>query len=122
MEVGMVHSGYIAIDGNSLIPTDSPVIKARRKLRDDGVIFATVAVSARGELMGEPQIVAPGCLDKEVDGDLIDAMIEEIEAAAEKFNSLDTKKLSEAIRLILRRTIKNELGKKPVIEVVVLKV
>ncbi len=122
MEVGMVHSGYIAVDGTSLISTDSTVIKTRRKLRDDGVIFATVAINKHGELMGEPQIVAPGCLDKEVDGELIDAMIEEIETAAEKLDSPDTKKLSEAIRLILRRNIKNELGKKPVIEVSVLRV
>jgi ribonuclease J len=120
--IGRVHSGYMAVDGTSLIPTDSVVIKTRRKLRDDGIIIASLAVDEDGGLSSDIKIAAPGCLDPEADHELVDALKEAIEEALEKTPTPDTSKLTESVRLTLRKMIKNELGKKPVIEVQLLRV
>ncbi len=119
--VGTVHSGYIAIDGNSMVPTTSGVIKMRRKLQGDGIIVVSIALERDGSLAAPPHLVAPGCLDPQDDKELITEIREDIaeviEKADGKAKGLD--KLTEAIRLTIRRTIKQELGKKPIIEVLV---
>ncbi len=61
--IGKVQAGYIAIDGLSLIPTDGEVIRTRRKLRDDGAVFASVVIDKNGDLKKPVQIAAPGVLD-----------------------------------------------------------
>ena len=42
-----VKSGYIAIDGNSLLPVDSNVIKYRRKLQNSGVVIISILLSKK---------------------------------------------------------------------------
>jgi ribonuclease J len=119
--IGTVDSGYLAIDGTSLIPTTSGVIKTRRRLRDEGVIIASIALERDGDLASPPKLSAPGCLDPKDDQELIAALIEEmgeaVERAEGKGKAID--KVTEAVRLVLRRTIRQELGKKPIIEVLV---
>lgn len=122
MEVGTVHSGYTAIDGTSMIATDSPVIKARRRLRDEGVVFVALAVDSRCEPAGSPKIAAPGCLDPQADAELIASIIEEVEEVMEKNGGIAENKFIEAVRLCIRRTLKQELGKKPMIEIQLVRV
>lgn len=115
--IGKVQAGYVAIDGASMIPTDGEVIRTRRKLRDDGAVFASIVLGKNGQ----PEAVklsAPGVLDMKDDKELIAEWASEVEHA------LDTAKprsgddqIKEQVRLALRKLIKQELDKKPVIEV-----
>jgi ribonuclease J len=122
--IGTVPSGYTAIDGITLLPTDSPVLRMRRKLRDDGAVFVAIAVDDDWQLTADPRITAPGSLDSESDADLIDAMeeavVEAVEGASKR--NVNTKSIQDAVRQAVRRITNNELGKKPVVEVLVLKV
>ena len=116
--IGTVHSGYIAVDGNSLIPTDGEVIRTRRKLRDDGCIFISAVVNQIGELAFPVQISAPGILDSQGDKQLIAECAAEAGAAIENTKSRSTDaQLREAARLSVRQMLKREIDKKPVIEV-----
>ena len=116
--IGTVHSGYIAVDGSSMIPTDGEVIRTRRKLRDDGGIFISAVVNQKGELLFPVQISAPGILDPKEDKEFIDECIAEASAAVEdaKPRSTDSQ-LRELARLSVRQLLKREIDKKPVIEV-----
>ena len=123
LEVGTVHSGYTAVDGNSLIPADSGILKTRRKIRDDGCIVVSVVIDKNNELLGNPKISAPGCLDADDDKELIHALRDDIADVVARINKKDThEKISEHIRTAIRKLTKAELGKKPVIDVHLIKV
>ena len=117
-----VQSGYIAVDGTSLIPTDGDIIRTRRKLRDDGIVMVSFALEGR-ELAGDVQLVAPGLLDNEEDAEFIEELIAEItniiQSAPKKAGLEDIK---ETVRRALRKLIKNDLDKKPVIQVMLISV
>jgi ribonuclease J len=115
--VGNVQSGYIAVDGTSLIPTDGDVIRTRRKLRDDGAIFASVIIGRDGELAARIQLVAPGLLDAKEDGEMIGECIAEAEAAVTAKPKASDEQIREQVRLALRKLLKRDIDKKPVIEV-----
>ena len=121
--IGTVKAGYIAIDGDTMISADSPVIRTRRKLRDDGAIFVAVALDEDNELVGLPGIGAPGSLDPDLDDDLIEAMREEVAEAVARLKKGDTsKRVDEYVRQAIRRICKSDLGKKPVIDVQIIRV
>jgi ribonuclease J len=115
--IGQVHSGYIAVDGSSLIPTDGEVIRTRRRLRDDGVVFVSLSFGLDGQL-APVQLVAPGLLDGKEDREFIEELVADIRymVGNAKPRSGDND-LKELARLSVRRMVKKELDKKPVIEV-----
>ncbi len=121
--VDHVKSGYIAVDGNSLIPTDGEIIRTRRKLRDGGLVVVSFAIDGENRLAGDVQFSAPGVLDAEEDGDFIEELLAEvtdiIESTPRKLKFDDMK---ERVRLALRKLINNELDKKPVIQVMAIRV
>ena len=118
-----VQSGYMAVDGNALISTDSEIIRTRRKLRDDGIIIVSAVLDANNQLAADLQFAAPGVLDEKEDGELIDELIAELERIAESAHKKATPAdISESLRLAIRKLTKNELDKKPVISVMVSRV
>ncbi len=116
--IGQVHSGYIAFDGTSMIDTNSGVIRMRRKIQGEGYCIASVVLKKNGELAAPPKISAPGSLDENDDKELLAAMREEITEIVDKPRKGGKGKgLEESIRNVMRKTIRDELGKKPVLEV-----
>jgi ribonuclease J len=113
--VGSVHSGYLALDGSSLIDSNCGVIRTRRKIRDDGFIIASLAFAKNGSLVGEVKISAPGVLDAEEDKEIIADLIAEISHVVKK--PAKGKAMDESIRNVMRKVIRDELGKKPVLDV-----
>ena len=122
-EVGTVKSGYVAVDGGSLIPSDSPVIKARRRIRDEGCVVVSVVLGKSNELLADAAISSPGSMDPTQDKELLDQLREEIEEAVGRMKPKDTTdKVSDAIRTAMRRVFREELGKKPMLDVHVIRV
>ena len=121
--IGKVQAGYVAIDGTSLIPTESDIIRTRRKLRDDGAIFASIVLGKNGDLMHPVQIAAPGILDVKEDSELIAECEAEVAHTIEhaKARSGD-EQIREHVRLAIRKMLKKELDKKPVIEVLIARI
>lgn len=121
--IGKVHSGYVAVDGSSLIPIDGDVIRTRRKLRDDGAVFVSITLDKDGDLVSPVQLSAPGILDIREDAELI---VEYAGLVADAIEGLKKKSgdeiVKEATRLVIRRIIKRDLDKKPVIEVLLARV
>jgi ribonuclease J len=121
--LGKVHSGYLGIDGNYLLPIDSPVIKMRRRLQESGIIVVTVVFNKNGMLAAKPIISAPGCLDREDDSQILiilrDLLMEEINNSTKpgKRQRIKGDSIENIVRGVARRFIKTEIGKTPVIDV-----
>ena len=120
--VGKVQSGYIAVDGTSLIPTDGEIIRTRRKLRDDGCLLVSLVFGKDGELLHPVMLAAPGVLDPREDKELLDECIAEIAHAVKGKGRGSPEQIKEQVRSMLRKIIKGEMDKKPVIEVHVARV
>lgn len=116
--VDTVQSGYLAVDGTSIISLNSPVIRTRRKLRDDGNITVSLVMDKDGGLVTRPQISAPGCLDAEEDEALLSELQDEVAEAVENLGRrAKLTAIKDKARSALRKTISKELGKRPVLEV-----
>ena len=111
--IGNVDSGYIAIDGTSMIPTDGDVIRTRRRLRDEGAVFVSVSLGQQVQV----QLSAPGVLDSKEDAEFLEEWRAFAEDVAARAKTTSDAKLSEEIRVALRQLIKRELEKKPHIDV-----
>lgn len=120
--IGHVQSGYLAIDGRTLIPVNSPVMQMRRRMMREGIVFVTLLVSGRGQLLQAPIIRAPGCLDMEEDKELFLAMEEAIFDAFETLGNHTKRKMNleetiqNQVRSAIRRIIRHDVGKNPPIE------
>lgn len=113
-----VDAGYMAVEGNYLLPTESSIFKARRRMRDAGVAVVTIALKKDGKLAGKPALVIPGCLDPESDQDLLLGIIGELhEVINQSVNSRKGKEqdLEELVKSTVRRILKAEIGKTPMV-------
>jgi ribonuclease J len=126
-KIAQVEAGYLAIDGNYLLSPKSPVMRMRRKMQNDGIIVVTLIMSHQATLRINPIIDAPGCLDHTEDKQIILAISDEIQYVLDEFDRNRPKKLQEEhvvnmVRSAIRRVIRSEVGKNPVIEVNIRKI
>ena len=115
-KVGRVNAGYVLIDGESMLDEESPVIKSRRKIRDNGALFITLKI-AKGKplIIKSVQISAPGLLDFNTDSNFINVIKEEVldyRLASNKDHDIE-----KEIITLLKRFVKKELNKFPDIQV-----
>jgi ribonuclease J len=102
------------------------VVRDRRHLSYDGVIVPIVAINpTSGELESEPEIVTRGFVDGQEASTLINNLKELIETTVEGASHeqrIDSAVMQEEIRLALKRFIKKNTGRQPMIIPVVLDV
>lgn len=116
--LGKVQSGYMAVDGNFLLPAESDIFKMRRKIREAGVVFANIIIDGKGALCTKPVIAAPGCLDPFDDRDIIDDITAITADAIESLqksnrNHASDDQIMTVVRSAIRRILKEENGKQP---------
>ncbi|WP_341790433.1 ribonuclease J [Rickettsia endosymbiont of Polydrusus tereticollis] len=120
--IAKVNSGYLAVDGNYLLPVESSIFKARRRMRESGIVIATVVINNKGELVANPVLSMPGLLDSKEDIKLINLIKNDIVKLIEIQNKqvkriLSTEQIEEAIKSTIRKTLKHEVNKSPVTKV-----
>jgi ribonuclease J len=124
--VGEATHGRVAKDGNVLVPVGDPSIVARNRLAFAGVISVALAISARGEMAGTPDVVFSGLPTRTRDGQAMDAVID-----AAIFDTLDhmgrnKRRDADATSSAVERAIRGQVGaawgKKPVVHVLVVEV
>lgn len=120
-KIGTERAGRLILDGDVILPADGSTMNERRRISNYGVIGVTVALDANNRLRGEAAILLQGVPVEEDRDDFID---EARDAAAEaiKKNRKDDAGAREAIRLAVRRTATNWTGKKPVVDVSIIRV
>ena len=121
--IDKVESGYLGIDGHFLLPGNSSILKARRRLQESGVVFIVLMLNDRNQMVMPPVIKAPGVLDMEEDRVIVTQMAKEVhKALGSLMETVSVKKqrgdvVESTVRSALRHVLKHEVGKSPMIEV-----
>jgi ribonuclease J len=119
-KIDEVRVGRLVLDGDVILPADGATIGDRRKIAVNGLISVALAVGANGKLAGSPH-VKPFGVPVEVDRD--DFLADAADAATRAFDSkADEERVREAVRLAVRRCATLWTGKKPVVDVTIIKV
>jgi ribonuclease J len=115
--------GRLVLDGTRLVPLKGEVMSARRRMLFNGIIVASVAVDQAGNVRGRPKVSAPGLLDPEnpdtdrVVEDFFDSL-QDLPASVRQEDAA----LQDAARSALRRTLGRKLGKRPMVDVHLIRV
>ncbi|WP_187294019.1 ribonuclease J [Sphingomonas sp. MM-1] len=119
--VGHERTGRLVLDGDVILPADGATLNERRRISLHGFISATVVLDARGNVRGEPAIAIQGVpVEEDREDFLADARLAAAEAATD--GPKDEAKLREAIRLAVRRRATQWTGKKPIVDVSIIRV
>jgi len=114
--VDNVHSGRLALEGGRLVPLDSELIRGRTRALWNGTATVTVVVDKIGNLIGDAQISTTGLLEPD-DHDYEDEALDRAEEAVENLGKKDRRdddKVSEAVRISVRRYFRALFKKNPV--------
>lgn len=99
------------------------VVRDRRHLSKDGIVVPVVAVNpTSGHLESEPEIIARGFSENSEMINSLREVVEDTVTSASHEERIDRLVLQEKIRLALKRVIKKETGRQPMILPVVLDV
>ena len=115
--------GRLVLDGTRLVPLKGEVMSARRRMLFNGIVVASLAVDQAGALRGQPKISAPGLLDpddaetRRISDDFVDTLLD-LPASLRR----DTAALEDAARAALRRALGRKMGKRPMVDVHLIRV
>lgn len=121
--VDEVRHGRIYKDGRVVGSEQAVGVRDRRKLSFAGHVAVNIVLDERGELDGEPDIVAIGVAEADSSGDFLEDLM--LEAAVGAVRSIprarrkDLDLVSEAARRAVRNAANSAWGKKPVVTVFV---
>ncbi|MDE2581505.1 MAG: ribonuclease J [Rhodospirillales bacterium] len=109
--------GRLVVDGARLVPFTGEVLNARRRMLYNGVVLGSVVVDEAGRLRGAPKVTAPGLFDAD-DPETARVVAEFGAALAELPQAVrrDDATLDEAARAALRRALGRRLGKRPLVD------
>jgi ribonuclease J len=125
-KIDEVPAGRLYKDGTLLVSAEERTVADRRRLGFAGVVSVALAVSSRGELVADPEVMLTGIPA----ADAVGHPIEDIacEAALEAFESMprarrrDPEAVAEAVRRAIRAALAAVWNKKPTCHVHVLEV
>ena len=124
--IGRIDHGRRLKDGEILLPTEDECVGERRKLAFAGVVSIALALTPKGEMSGDPDVMIAGLPQLTREGAAIDALIDS--AIFETFESLprgkrkDADFVSGAVERGVRGAVNAVWGKKPVVHVLVVEV
>ena len=125
-KIDEVPAGRIYKDGSLLVSAEERTVADRRRLGFAGVVSVALAVSARGELIGDPAVTLTGIPEANALGHRIEDIA--YDAAVEAFESMprprrrDPEAVGEAVRRAIRAALSAAWNKKPTCHVHVLEV
>jgi ribonuclease J len=119
--IGHERTGRLVLDGDVILPADGSTMNERRRAGLYGFVGVTVVIGKDGRLKGEPALHLQGLPVEEDREDFVaDACAAAADAVAK--GGKDEAKLREAIRLAVRRRATSWTGKKPVVDVAIIRV
>jgi len=118
--IGHQTSGRLVLDGDVILPAVGATMNERRKIALHGQISVAVALDGKGRVIGEPRLRTQGVpVEEDKAAFLEEAAAEAAQAVAK--GQQDEEVLRERVRLAVRRTATRWTGKKPVVDVLVIR-
>lgn len=119
-------TGRLHKDGRITVREDDDALRERRRLSFNGIVIIAMTVTAKGDMVAEPQLSMLGIPEADEQGrslpdmvyDTIDSVIDSIPKPRRK----DPDLLGEAVRKGVRATIGEVWGKRPLCEVMVTRI
>jgi ribonuclease J len=119
-KIGDARVGRLVLDGDVILSADGSTINERRKMGINGLITVALAVGRNGQLVGDP-LIRPFGVPVEEDRD--DFLADASDVAARAYSPGTTEeKMRDTVRLAVRRCATLWTGKKPMVDVTVLRV
>jgi ribonuclease J len=121
--VDEVYAGRLALDGDKVIPIDHGSIRQRKRMAYNGLAVCSLALDDKGRLADEAQISIHGLMDSDspdID-DLLDLAEETVEKMGRKQRE-DENAVREAVRVALRRRLQRMTGRRPHVDIHILRV
>ena len=118
--IGHEATGRLVLDGDVILPADGSTMNERRKVALHGQISVAVALDRKGKLMGDPAVRTQGVPVEEDKAAFLAEAAEEAAVAVAK-GSQEEEALRERVRLAVRRTATRWTGKKPVVDVLLIR-
>lgn len=119
--VGQVQTGRLTREGTDLIALDDDNIRDRARMLWNGSAVLTLVIDSNGRMLHEPMLSAPGVIaDSDADLDLEDDILDEVSKVVHDLGDRDARSddaVIEAVRRIVRRAIRDRRGKRPLIDV-----
>ncbi|HEX8307338.1 MAG TPA: ribonuclease J [Allosphingosinicella sp.] len=120
-KLGEERVGRLILDGDVILAADGPTMNERRKIASFGTITVALALNDRDRLVGDVQVALEGIpVEEDREAFVEEAADAASEAALKGAASED--KLREAVRLAVRRCATEWTGKKPVVDVLLIRV
>ena len=120
-KIGHERVGRLILDGDVILPSNGTTMNERRRISAHGTIAVAVALDPKGRLRGTPAISLQG-IPVEDDRDNFLAEARDAAAKAVDGGGRDEAKLRESVRLGVRRRALAWTGKKPVVDVSIIRV
>ena len=112
-----IPGGYVYVDGAGVGDIGHSILRDREKLANGGFVVAIVNVSPSGALIGKPQFVSRGFTDLESSNGLLSGAEKTIaQMAGMQWSSKD--ELTNRLTGALNRYFYSEIGRRPVVDVV----
>ncbi len=123
-EIGKVKVGRIGLDGGNKVALDGDAMRDRQRMRLDGVALVSVVLDERGDIAADSMVTLTG-LEAGDNEDLLEAIEVAVEEAVEELTAKarrDDAPVEDAARSALRRVLRKQTGKRPHINVHVVRV
>ena len=120
-KLGEERVGRLILDGDVILAADGPTMNERRKIASFGTITVALALNGQDRLVGDVQVALEGIPVEEDREAFVEEAADAASEAALK-GAAGEDKLREAIRLAVRRCATEWTGKKPVVDVLIVRV
>jgi ribonuclease J len=123
--VDEVPVGRLASDGKGLLPLDGAALKDRRRATFNGTAVATLVLDRQGRLVAPPAISLIGVVEPAVAEDSMPALRGALERVVDELpagSRRDDAAVRDAARRALRRVLNERFGKRPLVEIHVVRI
>src|SRR5271157_4767195 len=124
--IGKIGRGRRMKDGEILLPAEQDCVAQRRRLSFAGVVSIAIALTPKGEMAGDPDVMIAGLPERTREGAALDVIIDS--SIFETFEGLpggkrrDADFLSSAVERGVRNAVNGVWGKKPQVHVLIVEV
>ncbi|MEM9669746.1 MAG: ribonuclease J [Pseudomonadota bacterium] len=122
-----VPAGRLHLDGETLVPADAEGLRERKQMAWRGMVSVSVAIDEDGEAVDGPVCAARGfsAPDGSIDENLLDTLDDAVEVAFSKMKRrarLNDHDVDTMLARAVRRTCDTIMRRKPIVDVIVLRV